>query len=429
MYDTPRVTTYVHNPIYGTPPLILPQDEQIDREAEQELIAAASREEAGREAAMLRALNEPQFRVKRIAPAEILRQPHLPHDFAEQITALDEKTFRKGIAIDRDRLLSSGKERFEALLAADHEARQEQKVIGGRIDLSDWRSVYLALCHYGAIAAVPVPQRTTYEQWHGINQELDDVRELSGFVDLWKVFGAQPRAVRAIYRFKDIFDSLVFGQSLLERICDDGRIRSRFFCGGHGERCRFAQSWLNVPHVLSLEGESRAVLFWLMHENGAPPNIIELAREFYQVRCPSEEQTVFIDALFEGYLLGYTDWQLWQHVGRQTRRPPDRVLLNRWHEKLKSRFKRVRQFHADLQYHCFMRQEGNHYQLDAAGYRKFVDHTIEKLRNTLSAIVALTVEKHSPGLLVARFQNALWCTEKPKSPPTISETLNTVFQP
>jgi hypothetical protein len=426
MHETPRITTHEWNPLFGSPPLILPQDQQRDRAQEREVAIAASREEASREAAMLRALNEPQFRIHKVEPQSILRRPNLPADFAAQVSTLDEKIFHKGIDADRKRVLSLGKNRFQQLLEADREARQEQRVIGGDTDLTDWGSVFMALCHCGAIEAVPVPKRRTHEQLHGINQELDDVRQLSGFVDLFKVFNTEPRAVRAIYAFIDLFGSLVFGQSLLQRISDDGRVRSRFLCGGSGERSRFLQDWLSIPHVITLEKQSRAVLFWLMHVSGPSPDLHELAREFYRVRCPLNEQLSFITALFEGFLRGHEGWSLWQHVGRHTRRPPDQFVVNRWHEELKRRFPAVRQFHHDLA-NCFMRQHGSHYQLDGKGYRNFVDHTVEALRNTMSAVVALAVEEQSPGIILARFQNASSLEHEPKSPVKIADKLNAVF--
>jgi hypothetical protein len=426
MHDTPRITTHEWNPLFGTPPLILPQDQQSNRAQEREVAIAASREEASRESAMLRAMNEPPFRIAPMAPESVLRQPHLPDDFANQVADLDSKIHRKGIAIDRKRVLSLGRERFQQLLKADQEARQEQRVIGSDTDLTDFRSVYLALCSCGAIDAVPVPKRRIHEQLHGINQELDDVRQLSGYVDLFKVFNTAPRAVKAIYAFKDVFGSLIFGQSLLERISDDGRVRSRFFCGGSGERSKFFQDWLNVPHVITLEKESRLVLFWLMHQRGRA-DVDELAREFYRVRSPLNEQLSFVTALFEGFLRGHEGWNLWQYVGRHTRRPPEQFVVNRWHEELKRRFPAVRQFHHDLA-NCFMRRHGDHYQLDGKGYRKFVDRTVEALRNTLSAVVALAIEEQSPGIIVARFQNALWLEHEPKSSAKIADKLNAVFQ-
>src|SRR4029450_2293264 len=111
MHETPRITTHEWNPLFGSPPLILPQDQQRDRAQEREVAIAASREEASREAAMLRALNEPQFRIHKVEPQSILRGPNLPADFAAQVSTLDEKIFHKGIDADRKRVLSLGKNR------------------------------------------------------------------------------------------------------------------------------------------------------------------------------------------------------------------------------------------------------------------------------------------------------------------------------
>ena len=37
-----------------------------------------------------------------------------------------------------------------------------------------------------------------------------------------------------IYTFRDLFESLLFGQSMLEGLAKDGRLRSHFFTGGKG---------------------------------------------------------------------------------------------------------------------------------------------------------------------------------------------------
>jgi hypothetical protein len=44
---------------------------------------------------------------------------------------------------------------------------------------------------------------------------------------------------------------LVFGASLLERLQSDGRLRSKLFCGGRGDKVAYFNEWLGVlqgPH-------------------------------------------------------------------------------------------------------------------------------------------------------------------------------------
>jgi hypothetical protein len=398
-------------------------DAGIDSES---VVAAASSEAAAREHAYLRALNEPPSRIARIAPESILRQPNLPEDFAQQVAALDEKIYRKGIAIDRERVLAIGKKGFTALLSADHEGRQEQRVVSASCDLSDWGSVFMAFVHCGALDQMSVPKRKMHEQLHGVAGELDDVRTLSGFGDVWKVFSAQPRAVRAIQVFRRRFDSLVLGANLLERLSDDGRVRSRFFCGGSGRKLVLLNDWVKAPHVISLERQNRGVLFWLARESVPPPDIIELTREFYRVRAPTAEQAAFVRASLEGYCHGLSEWRLWEFVGRETQQPPDQFLLKQLHEQLKNRFKRVQIFQHELK-QCFLRREGDHYKLDSRSYHQFLDATIAQVRDAVSAVAALAAEQDSPGIVMARFQNALWLEHEPKSAKTISEALNKAF--
>jgi hypothetical protein len=217
---------------------------------------------------MIRALNRPATQIK---PQLVLKEPQLPHDFAQQVGALDQQTYRKGIAVSRERLESLGKARFQQLLAADREARREQRVIGIRTDLTGWPSVCYAFLSTGALDQVPVPPRQGFEQAVGTNRELDEIRHVGAFADLWKAMGAQPRAVQRIYEFRDIFNSLVFGQSMLERLSDDGRVRSKFFCGGSGMKVRYFKDWLPALqgeyHRIILTTHLQAVVFWLAGRN------------------------------------------------------------------------------------------------------------------------------------------------------------------
>jgi hypothetical protein len=122
------------------------------------------------------------------------------------------------------------------LLAADRAARTLQRVINIRVDLTSWPSVYHALAQTGALGQVPVPPRKTFETLYGVNKEVDEVRAVGGFVDLWKLSRVQPQAIRAISAFRDVFESLVFGQSMLERLSEDGHLRSRLSLAGGGRR-------------------------------------------------------------------------------------------------------------------------------------------------------------------------------------------------
>jgi hypothetical protein len=176
-------------------------------------------------------------------PPPQLREPRLSDDHAQHVADLDREIYERGVAVDRDKLLSLGKARFDELLAADRVARSE-RVIGTLIDLTSFPSVFFALSQAGALWQIPVPRPKTKDQLQGIGEELDQVRQVEGFIDLWKVFSSEPRAVRAIYAFRDIFESLVFGQSLFTRIEDNGRVHHKFFCRGSREKIRWFEAWL-----------------------------------------------------------------------------------------------------------------------------------------------------------------------------------------
>jgi hypothetical protein len=73
----------------------------------------------------------------------------------------------------------------------------------------------------------------------GSGKEKDSARKVTSFDDMWKVSASEPNAVRNVYAFRDAFESLVFAQSLLERLSDDGKVHSPFFTGGSGAKVRY----------------------------------------------------------------------------------------------------------------------------------------------------------------------------------------------
>jgi hypothetical protein len=398
--------------------------------AVQEFYAAASREAATRDQALMRALNRPPTVIK---PELVLKQPCLPDGFQQGIADVNGRIYHGGLAVSRERLLVLGTERFAKLLAADRDARSVQHIIGTRTDLTDWSSVYYhCLICTGASDQVPVSPRKQYEELYGLNKEVDQIRGLDGFIDLWKVIGAQPQAVLRIYEFRDRFESLVFGQSMLQRLSDDGRLRTKLFCGGKTEKRYLFDDWLPAlqgeHHRISLSTHSQAVIFWLAGERHQLPDSGKLAREIFNVRSVSASETGFATALFEGFLLGHSDLRLWEFVGRQTRRLPDQLLLKHWHDELNGRYRRVQLFHHDLE-RCFLKEVGDHYAVDLAAHRAFVDGTIARLRSLLAALAALAVEEVCPGTIVARFQDLLLCKQQPDASVSrkISDTLNAAF--
>src|SRR5262249_21045526 len=182
------------------------------------------------------------------------KQPMLPDDFADQAAAIDQAVFNKGVAINRDKRLALGHDRFQQLLRRDRTARISQRVVGSSTGLTSWQSVEFACA--GADAPVTqVPRRRNSEILRGAGAEREAVARVTGFRDLWKTI-QEAANVRDVLAFHDAFKSLVFGQSLLERLSTDQRLRSRWFCGGTGMKVALFSEWLDT-----LQGEHFSVTF------------------------------------------------------------------------------------------------------------------------------------------------------------------------
>src|SRR5262245_47431206 len=126
MSDQPCVTVN-----YGFPPLNT--EVNVPPRSEPEVTAAGSREAAERESAYLQALSPP--RMKNPGPP-VLKKPVLPGDFQIRLDKLDRQIHERGVAIDRERLLSLGKEQFVDLLVRDHAARAIQRAVGSHTDFT-----------------------------------------------------------------------------------------------------------------------------------------------------------------------------------------------------------------------------------------------------------------------------------------------------
>ena len=159
-----------------------------------------------------------------------------------------------------------------------------------------------------------------------------------------------------------------------------------------------------------------AIVFWLAREKSPLPDTRDLAREWFSVRLPSPEQLTFAGALFDGFLLNHKDWSLWQHVGRLTRTPPDQVLLSRFREQLRERFRKVNIFHQQVAA-AFWRPVTSHQEFEPDRHRRFIDATVNRLRNCVSALAALAIHENSPrdsAPVAARFCDWILCAGKPK---------------
>jgi hypothetical protein len=390
-----------------------PQVAPRDRAGEQ----AASREETQRQMARDRALSGGAPRQR---PAPQLRAPdHLGEDFAERSAKLDGEILARGVAIDREKLIALGKKQFQDLLSADCEARSLPHVMP--TDYTRWESVHHAFARAGALNVSIVPRRKTIEIFDGLNLDREAARSIDGFADLWKASPVEPQSVRNVYRFRDVFDSLMFGHKLLELVGSDGRVYSRFFIGGEGEQLRIFEQWLPVFKGPLAGVQIQNVLFslvsWLANEQHPAPDEVELARNVFNVRGPTREQLQYIRAVVDGFLRGLNGWDLWQHIGRAIRAVPDKFTLDAQRKGLNDLLPAIADFYRRIE-SCFFVAQGNVFEayrrFDRASYRRFVDSTIDGFLGILASLVALEVEENF-GRVIARLENWILFEPPPKA--------------
>jgi hypothetical protein len=373
-----------------------------------EASAIAAREEMARDQALYGAPRRPRTELPPIKAAS------LPQDYADRLARLDEKISREGVLIDADRFVSLGRERFQELLALDRKARTWQRIT----DLTRFEAVQRSL---DAFEAPEIARRTTAEQVAQSGKERDEVRKITGFDDLWKATGERRETLDDIYAFHDLFNCLCFGHSMLEALSLGGRAHSPLFRGGSGEKVDLFRQWLTAlqgKHVtVVLVQPLWSIVAWLANEKTAFVSPTDLARDFFNVRAPSEAQLKLAQAVLDGFLLDHRDWQLWQYVGRVTRTSQTVERLSGWRAQLAKRFPAISAFYTALR-SAHHRNVGfgpeAHRELDAARWRGFVDGTIERLSRQAPELLALGLESTHPGSVIARFQGAVLVEGKHK---------------
>jgi hypothetical protein len=419
--------TVIEHPSYAAP-YISASDKENAREQRRHLAETASKEAGERDLAFCRALNGPP-RPRHELGLPPLRQPDLPADFEQQGKAIDNKIVERGIAISRDRLLEQGRERFGDLCLLDRRARSLQRVIFN--DLSSWHSVMQSFAVVGALDTGIAPRKTA-EQFSGSGEDREHAARINGFDDLWKA-QAEPESVRNVLAFHDAFCRLAFGMSMLDRLSDDGRLRSSSFCGGKGPTGGTFQHWLSTlegNHFRVVIGQPLfSLLAWLSNEPTSLVDPTEEAKTWSGRRAPSRAQIKLAQATLDGFLLGHHSWSLWNYVGRVTRQSVDQRSLEVWRKGLAGRYRSIARLHDDLR-SFFYRPSGSHggYQFDVTGHRQFIDRAIEKLLTVASLLAAVAIEENK-GVTVARFQDWLLVEgrAKPKLVDTIEQRLAAVF--
>jgi hypothetical protein len=367
---------------------------------------AASREESGREAAFLRDMSGMPT-TPQPSPPE-LRQPTLPNGFADALDSFDADIHARGIAVSRDKILALGRTRFEQLLLLDRAARMEQRVVGPATDLTSWYSVHQAFAAANALNT-GIPKRKTSEVWVGAGEDRERAGQIAGFDDLWKSV-TEPRAARAILAFRDKFESLLLGMSMLEQISDDGKIHHKTFSSG--KPAGAFTDWLSVLEqpciAVTLLDPIGDVMTWLANEQTPAPRPLEYAKELFGIRAPSAGQIKVAAAVWRSFILGYTSpWDIFDFVGRQTRIRTETITLETWRNDLRRQYPRIAQFHNELRNYFFKPLGGNQYQFDGGAHRQFLNDNIRKLSNRLSAITAMAIEAALPESVVARFSDSI----------------------
>jgi hypothetical protein len=405
MNEERKVTTS-YEPFVSNP-YVSPEERSQARAEHGRLVAAASREAGERDMAYLRALSGMPTTPQQPPPQ--LRQPVLPSEFVDAMDAFDDEILRRGISVSRDKILALGRKRFGELLSLDRAARQEQRVVGTNCDLTSWTSVHQAFFIVNALGTGIRPRKTS-EVWTGCGEDRERAGQFAGFADLWKSV-SEPRAVRAVYAFRDKFESLVFGLSMLDRIAADGRLHSKFFSSGKPVGA-FAD-WLSVleqqAHVMvTLTDPVGDLVCWLAHEGTPPPRPLEYAKDLRGVRAPSVEEIKVAAAVWRGFALGYTSlWDLWNFIGGQTRVRTNTNALEIWRNDLVRRYPAIERFHSELA-GCFYKPVGgDQFLFDSSAHRLFVDGHIRRLSNRLGAVIAMAVEEALPQSVVARFSDSV----------------------
>jgi hypothetical protein len=267
-----------------------------------------------------------------------------------------------------------------------------------------------------------VPKRRAFEQWSGQGADREVAAAIDGFRDLWKATLEQP-TVRNVYAFHDAFVSLVFGQSMLERLTGNGRVQSYLFTGGRGTKVGLFQDWLSVlqgPHCRVVIGQPLfTALAWVCQEHAPLLEPADLARDWFAVRSPSRPQIDLCQAIFEGFLLGYNSWALWDYVVSRTRQQLfDQRCLETWRGELAKRYGAITQFHAVIESYYrkpVSSHDHGHFEFDSAAHRRYLDREIQKLLDYVSALAALALDEAMPDACVARFADWLLVQGKPNA--------------
>jgi hypothetical protein len=214
--------------------------------------------------------------------------------------------------------------------------------------------------------------------------------------------------VRNVLSFHDCFTSLVFGQSLLERL-QGGKVHSRFFLQGRAAKVHLFTDWLSAlqgAHFrLVIDDPLFSVLAWVSGERASAPDLLDLARHWSGARVPSEKQIRLAESVWHGFLLDYRSWTLWNHVGRQSRQAIDVGTLETWRKELSQDFPRVARLFEEYRGYFWQAAGSGYHRFDERAYFLFMDEQIDRLLTEVSLLAAQAIEQTATGACVARFKD------------------------
>ena len=389
-----------------------------------QIVKEAAREAGSAEMARLAAMNRPPTRSAAPPPPEP-KLPHLPESFASAMGELVGGVERRGLPLDRDALLQTGKGGFERLLTLDADLRSEQRLFSTYVDPTNFASIFQSFARFSSLEVSSVRPPSFTEQHYGFSSERTRARAIEGFGDMWKLAAreAEPRCVAKLLAWRAQFEALVFGTSLLRSISEDGRVHRAFFADpskADPTRLKLFEPWRQCVSgkllVVRLIEPLGHMVAWLsddpaLKEALAPaqkPIDQALASAFYDLRVPSAGQIETARVVAEAFLRGLDARQnlgaaepvpalsSWQLTGQTLGKPIDLAVLTQWRVLLSEKFPTTFRFwRAQAENVLFWKQVGSGFDayrsFNTQAYDAWCEQTLTHRQLLLIATVALAV--------------------------------------
>jgi len=394
----------------GGPGLVHEFQDPYQPRFNREQIAQAERDQADRERYLS---NEAKREMAKYA----IRRPGQPPPFEPkvptgtvdevQLAAIMDAINANGLFIERQKLIEHGQAGFARLLLAGRELRKQ---IHLKVEptsfaqLSGWLS---------NLFPSPLQPLGLTEQLHG--EKFPPEARITGLDDIWKC--PPDPLLHKLYAHWQLFQSLVFGQSLIDAADSDNRIRSPFWASGF-------TSGVNKDRLLELldgwkafvtppSGETFIAIelkdllvnavAWLADDSElAQADYHALARELTSLRVPPEREIAKAHRLTEAFSLGL-----------DARLAPDKPALETWdylnglerdHTKVRhqlgmvaKRFPSTAQWLGEVIAASMVpvptNQDGATYEFNSSLFRSSLNAAIWRVTYHARALAALAVEE------------------------------------